>query len=118
MSQLEGLEGEERMAKMQDLNRTHYAAGMKDVEGMLKPEQSKRFKQIVFQPRGAREPDRPRDAPRPSRSPSEQTDKVKNLMDAQRAEMREAQQSAGGDRQAVMEKGRPSARRPTPRPWP
>ena len=61
MAKLEGLDGEERMKKATELNMANAKAGMKDVEAMLKPEQSKRFKQIIFQARGPRSADRPRD---------------------------------------------------------
>ena len=103
MSQYADLSGDERMTKMQTVNRTMSAAGMKDVEAMLKPEQTKRFKQIVFQARGVDNLNDPETA-KALKVTSEQADKVKNLLEGQRGEMREAQQSAGGDRQALMEK--------------
>ena len=103
MSELEGLEGEERMKKQQEIARTNNASGMKDVEAMLKPEQTKRFKQIVFQARGVENLTDPETAKALKVTP-EQADKVKELMDAMRSEVREAMASTSGDRQAGQEK--------------
>ena len=103
MSELEGLEGDERMTKMQTLNRGHFAAGMKEVEAMLKPEQTRRFKQIVFQTRGLENLTDPETA-KALKVTGDQADKVKELLEGSRSEMREAMQSSGGDRQVAMEK--------------
>ncbi len=103
MSQLEGLEGEERMKKQQEIGRSHHASGMKDLEAMLKPEQTKRFKQIVFQARGIENLTDPEVA-KALKVTGEQADKVKGLVDNSRSEMREVQQSSGSDRQVMMEK--------------
>jgi len=103
MSQYADLTGEERMTKMQSVNRSMSASGMKEVEAMLKPEQTKRFKQLVFQARGVDNLTDPEIA-KALKVTSEQADKVKNLMENERGERREAQQEANGDRQVMMEK--------------
>jgi len=103
MSQYADLTGEERMTKQQSVNRSMSASGMKEVEAMLKPEQTKRFKQIVFQVRGIDNLNDPEIA-KALKVTSDQADKVKNLMENERGERREAQQEANGDRQVMMEK--------------
>ncbi len=103
MSQLEGLEGEERYKKQQELSKSHNASGMKEVEAMLKPEQTKRFKQIVFQARGIDNLTDPEVA-KALKVTDEQAEKVKALMDDQRGQTREAMQASNGDRQAAAEK--------------
>ena len=103
MSKLEGLEGEDRMKKATEMNMVNAKAGMKDVEAMLKPEQTKRFKQVVFQARGVEALTDP-DHAKALKITKEQADKVKNLIDDQRAESRAAMQDSGGDRQAMGEK--------------
>ena len=103
MAKLEGLEGEERMKKVTELNMANAKAGMKDVNAMLKPEQAKRFGQIVFQMRGIEALTDP-DHAKSLKVTAEQSEKVRNLLDDQRAEMREAMQDSGGDRAASMRK--------------
>ena len=102
MADLEGLEGQDRMSKMQEMNAKHSATGMKEVEKMLKPEQAKRLKQIVFQARGIDGLSDPEIA-KELKITSEQTDKVKGLVEASRSEMREAMADANGDRAAMTE---------------
>ena len=99
-SQLEGLDRDERMAKMQELTRAHYTTGMKDVEAMLKPEQTKRFKQIVFQTRGTENFTDPAIV-KMLKMTDAQKDKVKNALESSQSEMREAMQDAQGDRQEM-----------------
>ncbi len=111
MSQLEGLEPEERMKKATELNMVNAKAGMKDVEGMLKPEQTKRFKQIVFQARGVEALTDP-DHSKALKITSDQADKVKNLLENQRSEVRAAMADAGGDR-AAMAKQQQAIRKTT-----
>lgn len=103
MAKLEGLDGEERMKKATEMNMVNAKAGMKDVEGMLQPEQTKRFKQIVFQARGVEALTDPEHS-KTLKITKEQADKVKNLLDDQRAEIREAMQDSGNDRQVGMQK--------------
>jgi hypothetical protein len=50
---LQGLEGEERMTKMQQLNRELNESTLKSAAAFLKPEQIARLKQISYQQRGA-----------------------------------------------------------------
>ena len=99
MRDLRDLSPEDRMAKVQKMS----ADGMKDVEKMLKPEQTKRFKEIVFQARGLDNLNDPETA-KALKITADQSDKIKNLMEAQRSEMQEARQDAGDDRQAMMAK--------------
>lgn len=99
MGELRDLPPEERTAKMQKMN----ADGVKDVEKMLKPEQAKRFKEIVFQARGVDVLTDP-EATKALKVTADQSDKIKNLLEAQRSEMAEARQDAGDDRQAMMAK--------------
>ena len=103
MAKLEGLEGEERMKKATELNMANSKAGMKDVNAMLKPEQAKRFGQIVFQMRGIEALTDP-DHAKALKVTATQSEKVTSLLDDQRAEMREAMQDSGGDRAASMQK--------------
>ena len=103
MAKLEGLEGEERMTKATELNMVNSKAGMKDVNAMLKPEQAKRFGQIIFQTRGIEALTDP-DHSKALKVTAEQSRQVKSLIDDQRAEIREAMQDSGGDRAAGMQK--------------
>jgi hypothetical protein len=50
---LQGLEGDERRTKMQELNRELNASTLKSASEFLKPEQITRLKQISYQQRGA-----------------------------------------------------------------
>ena len=102
MADLEGLEGQARASKMQEMTAKHSATGMKEVEKMLKPEQAKRFKQVLFQARGTEGLTDPEVA-KELKITSEQSDKVKNLIEGSRAEMREAMQDTNGDRAAGAE---------------
>ena len=111
MSQLEGLEPEERMKKMTELNMAHAQDGMKDVQAMLKPEQTKRFKQIVFQARGVEALTDP-DHAKALKITADQADKVRNLLESQRSEVRAAMADANGDR-AAMAKQQQSIRKAT-----
>ena len=103
MAKLEGLEGEDRMKKATELNMANSKAGMKDVNAMLKPEQAKRFGQIVFQLRGIEALTDP-DHAKALKVTADQSEKVKSLIQDQRAETREAMQDSGGDRAASMQK--------------
>jgi hypothetical protein len=102
-SQLEGLEGEERFKKMQELNKANTDEGMKTIAGMLKPEQVKRFKQIELQQRGANALTDP-EVVKALGITAEQTEKFQALMADSRTKMQEAFQNAGDDRQAAMAK--------------
>ena len=99
MGDLRDLSPEERTTKLQKMN----AEGMKDVEKMLKPEQSKRFKEIIFQVRGMANLADPEIA-KALKVTAEQSDKVKNLTEAERSEIQEARQDAGDDRAAAATK--------------
>ena len=97
------LSEDERRTKMQELRRTANEESHKAVTAMLKPEQTKRFKQIVFQARGIDNLTDPEVA-KALKVTDEQAEKVKALMDDQRGQTREAMQASNGDRQAAAEK--------------
>ncbi len=103
-SQTEGLDGEERMKKMQELGRAGNAEGMKALAAFLKPEQTRRFEQIVLQQRGADALTDPAVAKKLSVT-DEQAEKVKALMGEQRHLMMEARDETIGDREMMMQKG-------------
>jgi hypothetical protein len=104
-SSLQDLEGQERMKKMQELNRTTTEEGMKALGAFLKPEQLKRFKQIVLQQQGGAALADPMVAKKIKLS-DEQTGKIQAIMAEAQTARREAMQSAGDDRAAAMEKFR------------
>jgi len=99
----EGLDGEERMKKLQELGRASSVERMKTLGTFLKPEQTKRFEQIVFQQRGADALADPVMAKKLAIT-VEQAEKVKALIGEQRAQMMEARDSSNGDRGAIMRK--------------
>lgn len=103
MTGLQDLDQSERMQKMQEIARKHSAEGMKEVEGMLKPEQTARLKQIIFQARGIDAFSDPEVAKELAITP-DQKDKVGNLVETMRSENRAAMQDANGDRQAAAAK--------------
>lgn len=81
-SSLEGLEGEERMNKMREINREINESATKSMGEFLKPEQVARLKQISLQQRGAM-----------AFNDTEVAKKL-NLTDGQKTEIREIEQAA------------------------
>ncbi|WP_435010041.1 hypothetical protein P12x_001261 [Tundrisphaera lichenicola] len=102
-SSLEGLEGEERMKKMQELMKANNEAAHKSLSAILKPEQVARLKQIELQQQGANAIT-DADVAKKLGITAEQKEKAQTILADSREEMREAFQSAGDDRQAAMAK--------------
>jgi hypothetical protein len=100
---LQGLEGDERLAKQRELTREINAMAMKEMGEFLKPEQVTRLKQISYQQRGAQAFD------------DDEVSQKLNLTDAQKNDIREIQresmtemrglfQEFQNDREAAMKK--------------
>lgn len=104
-SALQDLEGPERMKKAQELNRTTTEEGMRALGAFLKPEQLKRFKEIVLQQRGPAVLTDPAVAKKLDVT-DEQSGKILAILAEGQTAMREARESAGDDRAAAMEKFR------------
>lgn len=102
-SQLEGLEGQERMAKQQELAKPINEDAMKKAKKILKEEQVTRLTQIELQQRGVNAFSDPAIAKKLSIT-DEQSSKIKSLLADQQSEMQEIRQSAGNDFQAMMPK--------------
>jgi hypothetical protein len=100
---LEGLEGQERMTKQQELAKPINEEAMKTAHAFLKPEQAKRLHEIELQQRGANALSDPVIAKKLGVT-EEQAGKVKTILADSQAEMREIFSSAGDDRQAAMQK--------------
>ena len=101
--QLSDLQGQERMAKQQELSKPINEAAMKTASAFLKPEQVKRLHEIEIQQRGATALSDPMIAKKLGVT-EEQKAKVKTILDEQQADMQELRQSAGNDFQAIMPK--------------
>jgi len=102
-SSTEGLEGEARMKKMQELLKAGNDEAMLTLGTFLKPEQLKRFKEVSLQQRGAGALSDP-SVTSALKVTDEQAAKVKTILGEAQAEMREIGQSAGDDHQAAMQK--------------
>ncbi len=102
-SSVEGLEGDARMKKIQELSKIGNDEALLTLGTFLKPEQLKRFKQIRLQQRGANAMTDPAIVSA-LKVTDDQAEKVKAIIADSRTEMREAQESAAGDRQAAMQK--------------
>ena len=103
-----------------EIAKSYNAEGMKKLEGFLKPEQLKRFKQVEVQADGRQRLHANPDVAKALKVTDEQKEKVTALIDRPaRAQMTEARDAArrrppGHDGR----RPRPSARRPSPRPSP
>ena len=102
-STLEGLQGEERAKKAEELASAHVEEGMKALATILKPEQFLRFQQIDFQQRGAAALTDPKVA-RSLKLSTEQSEKINTVIDRSILRMREAPSMARGDRDATRDK--------------
>ena len=103
---LQDLSQEERREKMQELNRTNYAALAKELVAILKPEQVKRFQQIQIQQigvLGAAATGMPR-VQEALNLTDEQRAKFRTIQEEQQASMRDIFQGGGDDRTAAMTK--------------
>jgi hypothetical protein len=103
-SSLEGLEGQERMAKQAELMKPITEENTKKIKGFLKDEQYTRLTQIDLQQRGVAGALADKELAKKLSVSDEQTTKIRTLMTDMQAEAREIQQSAGDDRQAAMQK--------------
>ena len=103
MQGAQDLEPQERMAKMQEVNKTLAADAKKSLADLLKPEQRKRFDQIALQQRGASALADPEVADA-LKLTGDQKAKVRETMTESQGKMQEIFQSAGGDREAMREK--------------
>jgi uncharacterized protein YajQ (UPF0234 family) len=96
-SSLEGLEGQERMAKQAELMKPITEENTKKIKGFLKDEQYTRLTQIDLQQRGVA-------GALADKELAKKLSVSDELMTDMQAEAREIQQSAGDDRQAAMQK--------------
>ncbi|WP_435017709.1 hypothetical protein TA3x_005329 [Tundrisphaera sp. TA3] len=103
MSSLQDLEPAERMKKFQEINWTTNEEGLKALGAFMKPEQTKRLKEIVLQQQGANALTYPPFAKKLNVT-DDQSDKVRTIITDSFTEMREAMQAEGSDRMAAMEK--------------
>jgi len=99
----QGLEGEERAKKMQEIRQQQTEETNKALATLLKPEQKKRFDQISLQQMGANAFSTPA-VQKDLNLTDAQKDKVKEINDGAREQMREIFQGAQNDREAAREK--------------
>jgi hypothetical protein len=102
-SQLDGLDRQEAMAKRQELSKPINEEATKKVKAFLKEAQYTRLTQIELQQRGINALTDPTILKKLSVT-DEQKSKVSSLMTDMQSEMQEIRQSAGDDRQAMMQK--------------
>jgi hypothetical protein len=100
---LQGLEGQERFTKMQELNRELNAATTPKVAEILKPEQMTRIKQISCQLRGASAFSDEEIAKKLNLSETQKSE-IEGLVRDSFAEMRKIREEAGDDREAAAKK--------------
>ncbi len=99
----QGLEGAERQKKMQEVRKQQAEELNKTLSTLLKPEQRKRFDQISLQQMGAFAFGS-HELQSELKLTDAQKDKIKEISDASREQMREIFQNAQGDRRAAREK--------------
>ena len=102
-SLLEGLEGEDRMKRIQELATSHAEQGNKAIEAFLGPEQLARFHQIDLQQRGATALADPSVA-RTLRMSPDQSAKITPLLNRSVLQLREAAAASRGDRRVAFDK--------------
>lgn len=100
---LEGLEGEDRSRRIQELAAAHAEQGNRAIGAILDPGQFARFRQVDLQQRGASALAEPQVAQALRLSP-EQLDKLKPLLNHSVVRLREAAALSRGDRRAAFEK--------------
>jgi len=103
-SKLEGLEGQEAMAKRTELMKPINEENTKKIKGFLKDEQYTRLSQIDLQQRGFAGVLADKDLVKKLSITEDQTSKIRTMMTDMQAEAREIMQSAGDDRPAAMQK--------------
>lgn len=102
-SELQNLEGAERFTKMQELMKPINEEASKSVAELLKPEQSKRLKQISLQQQGAFAFSNP-EFQKEMKFTDDQKAKLKDIQEATNKRMVEIREEAAGDFQAMREK--------------
>lgn len=102
-SELQGLQGAERMQKMQELMKPINDETNKALAEILKPEQSKRYHQIALQQRGAQAFGTP-DVQSDLKLTDDQKEKIKTVLDDSRTQGQEIRKNAGDDREGAREK--------------
>lgn len=102
-SDLQNLEGPARFQKMQELMKPINDETTKAVSELLKPEQSKRLKQITLQQQGAFAFQNP-EFQKEMKFTDDQKAKLKDVQDATNKRMQEIREEAAGDFQAMREK--------------
>jgi len=100
---LQGLEGEERMTKMQQLNRELNESTLKSAAAFLKPEQITRLKQISYQQRGAQAFSDPEISTKLNLTDSQKSD-IQTIVQDSFQEMRTIFQENQDDPEARMKK--------------
>jgi hypothetical protein len=100
---LQGLEGEERMKKMQEINAEINTETTKAMGEFLKPEQVARLKQISYQQRGAQAFNDPEVAKKLNLSADQKT-AIQEIEQESRTEMRSVFQEFQNDREGAMKK--------------
>jgi len=102
-TKLEGLEGEERRTKMQEINKEANETAMKAFGEFLKPDQITRLKQISYHQRGAAAFSDAEVAKKLNLTDSQKSD-IQAINQESMSQMREIFQSAGDDREGAMKK--------------
>jgi hypothetical protein len=100
---LQDLQGEERRTEAQKLNQTINKETTAAVSGILKPEQTKRLKQIQLQTQGTQAFSSP-EVQQALNLTTEQKEKIKTISDDTQKEMRELRGGGGGGGRANFEK--------------
>jgi hypothetical protein len=100
---LQGLEGEERQKKMQELTKTRTEETKKAVGDILKPDQAKRYQQLNLQRQGLTAVTQP-DVAKELKLTDEQKEKIAAIDKDMQGKMREIFQSSQGDFQGMREK--------------
>ncbi len=101
--QLQGLEGEERRTKMQEINKEMNETAMKAFGDFLKPEQIARLKQISAQTRGIAAFNDPEIAKKLNLTDSQKTE-IREINQDLMSQMGELRQQFADDREAAMKK--------------
>jgi hypothetical protein len=101
--QLQGLEGEERIKKGQEIGKQMAEENKKALSAFLKPDQIKRLRQLGLQQRGGMAFNDP-EVQKELKFTGAQTEKVKSSVQDMMSQMREIFQNAGDDRAAAREK--------------
>jgi hypothetical protein len=101
--QLQGLEGEERAKKQQEIGKEMNESALKAFGEFLKPEQITRIKQISYQQRGAGALVDPEVAKKLNLTDSQKSD-IDSIVQESRTQMRELRQQFQDDREGAMKK--------------